>query len=33
MSADKQFDRTALEQLLTKRFFYAPSFQIYGGKQ
>ncbi|KAI7885644.1 glycyl-tRNA synthetase [Lichtheimia hyalospora FSU 10163] len=31
MSADKQFDRTALEQLLTKRFFYAPSFQIYGG--
>ncbi|CDS12231.1 Putative Glycyl-tRNA synthetase [Lichtheimia ramosa] len=31
MSADKQFDRSALEQLLTKRFFYAPSFQIYGG--
>ncbi|KAG1112653.1 hypothetical protein G6F42_014679 [Rhizopus arrhizus] len=29
-SADK-FDRAALEQLVTKRFFYAPSFQIYGG--
>ncbi|KAI8066512.1 glycyl-tRNA synthetase [Gongronella butleri] len=25
------FDRAALEQLITKRFFYAPSFQIYGG--
>lgn len=27
----KPFDRAALEALLTKRFFYAPSFQIYGG--
>ncbi|KAL0090922.1 glycyl-tRNA synthetase [Phycomyces blakesleeanus] len=27
----KPFDRSALEQLVTKRFFYAPSFQIYGG--
>lgn len=25
------FNRAALESLLTKRFFYAPSFQIYGG--
>ncbi|CAO3587378.1 unnamed protein product [Absidia cylindrospora] len=27
----KSFDRAALEQLIVKRFFYAPSFQIYGG--
>ncbi|RKO86676.1 hypothetical protein BDK51DRAFT_29181, partial [Blyttiomyces helicus] len=26
-----KFDRSALEQLLTRRFFFAPSFQIYGG--
>ncbi|KAI9225458.1 MAG: glycyl-tRNA synthetase [Piptocephalis tieghemiana] len=25
------FDRSALEQTLTKRFFYAPSFSLYGG--
>ena len=25
------FNRASLESLLTKRFFYAPSFQIYGG--
>lgn len=25
------FDRSLLEQVLTKRFFIAPSFQIYGG--
>lgn len=25
------FDRTALEDLLKRRFFYAPSFSIYGG--
>ncbi|KAI8368288.1 glycyl-tRNA synthetase [Radiomyces spectabilis] len=31
MAAEKAFDRSALEQLITKRFFYAPSFQIYGG--
>ncbi|KAL1936166.1 hypothetical protein VTP01DRAFT_300 [Rhizomucor pusillus] len=30
MTSEK-FDRAALEQLVTKRFFYAPSFQIYGG--
>ncbi|KAI7866662.1 glycyl-tRNA synthetase [Spinellus fusiger] len=29
--AAKPFDRPALEQLVTRRFFYAPSFQIYGG--
>ncbi|KAI8622632.1 hypothetical protein BC830DRAFT_1056929 [Chytriomyces sp. MP71] len=28
---EKKFDRPALEGLLTKRFFYAPSFAIYGG--
>jgi len=27
----KNFDRTALEALLLKRFFYAPSFGPYGG--
>ncbi|KAL1923592.1 uncharacterized protein VTP21DRAFT_8572 [Calcarisporiella thermophila] len=31
MTAEKKFDRNALEQLMSKRFFYAPSFQIYGG--
>lgn len=25
------FERSALEGLLTKRFFYAPAFEIYGG--
>jgi glycyl-tRNA synthetase len=29
--AEKKFDRAALEQLLIKRFFFAPSFSIYGG--
>ncbi|KAG1466723.1 hypothetical protein G6F56_004632 [Rhizopus delemar] len=29
--SEQKFDRAALEQLVTKRFFYAPSFQIYGG--
>ena len=29
--ATEKFDRAALEQLVTKRFFFAPSFQIYGG--
>ncbi|KAI8829071.1 hypothetical protein BJ741DRAFT_624429 [Chytriomyces cf. hyalinus JEL632] len=28
---EKQFDRAGLEGLLLKRFFYAPSFAIYGG--
>ncbi|RKP09310.1 glycyl-tRNA synthetase [Thamnocephalis sphaerospora] len=28
---DKKFDRAVLDQLLTKRFFFAPSFNIYGG--
>ncbi|KAG0736897.1 hypothetical protein G6F57_009853 [Rhizopus arrhizus] len=31
MSSAEKFDRAALEQLVVKRFFYAPSFQIYGG--
>jgi glycyl-tRNA synthetase (class II) len=29
--AAPKFDRGALEELLKKRFFYAPSFGIYGG--
>lgn len=29
--AKKKFDRPALESLMSKRFFVAPSFQIYGG--
>jgi hypothetical protein len=29
--AQAKFDRVSLEELLKKRFFYAPSFQIYGG--
>lgn len=28
----KKFDRATFESVLTKRFFFAPSFQIYGGK-
>ncbi|RUS34181.1 glycyl-tRNA synthetase [Jimgerdemannia flammicorona] len=31
MATDKPFDRNALEQLINKRFFYAPAFGIYGG--
>ena len=33
-AADKPpvFNRAALDSLLLKRFFYAPSFSIYGGK-
>ncbi|PVV03469.1 hypothetical protein BB560_002054 [Smittium megazygosporum] len=31
MSKDKSFDRSAMESILTKRFFYVPSFSIYGG--
>ncbi|KAI9313324.1 hypothetical protein DFJ73DRAFT_884885 [Zopfochytrium polystomum] len=30
-SSAKKFDRTTLEGLLLKRFFYAPAFSIYGG--
>ena len=30
-SRSDHFDRAALESLLAKRFFIAPSFQIYGG--
>ncbi len=26
-----KFDRASLEELLKKRFFYAPAFNIYGG--
>ena len=26
------FDKTRLEALLNRRFFYAPAFEIYGGK-
>ncbi|ORX94495.1 glycyl-tRNA synthetase [Basidiobolus meristosporus CBS 931.73] len=29
--AAKKFDRSSLEQLLSKRFFYTPAFSIYGG--
>lgn len=25
------FDRARLESLLSRRFFYAPAFEIYGG--
>jgi hypothetical protein len=25
------FDKTNLEALLSRRFFYAPAFEIYGG--
>ncbi|RUS21874.1 glycyl-tRNA synthetase [Endogone sp. FLAS-F59071] len=31
MAADKPFDRAALERLATKRFFYAPAYESYGG--
>lgn len=27
-----KFDRSGLEDLLKRRFFYAQSFEIYGGK-
>lgn len=30
-SNNNAFDRQAMESLLTKRFFIAPSFEIYGG--
>jgi hypothetical protein len=34
MSAiEPAFNRPALEQLLGKRFFYAPAFSLYGGKK
>lgn len=34
MSAgEPAFNRPALEQLLGKRFFYAPAFSLYGGKE
>ena len=26
------FDRAALEAILLRRFFFAPAFEIYGGK-
>jgi glycyl-tRNA synthetase len=26
------FDKARLDSLLNKRFFYAPAFEIYGGK-
>lgn len=28
---EKKFDRAGLEDLLKRRFFYAPAFSIYGG--
>lgn len=31
MPKDDMFSRPALEDLLKRRFFYAPSFSIYGG--
>lgn len=30
-AAEPAFNRPALEQLLGKRFFYAPAFSLYGG--
>ena len=30
-NSSQLFDRSAMESLLTKRFFIAPSFEIYGG--
>ena len=27
------FDKVRLDALLNRRFFYAPAFEIYGGKQ
>lgn len=29
---DEKFDRAKLEDLLKRRFFFVPSFEIYGGK-
>jgi len=29
--AQPKFDRASFEGLLTKRFFYTPSFKLYGG--
>jgi glycyl-tRNA synthetase len=29
--SEQAFNRPALEQLLGKRFFYAPAFSLYGG--
>lgn len=31
VKATEQFSRESLEQILKRRFFYAPSFEIYGG--
>jgi hypothetical protein len=28
---DKKFDRAAFEELMKRRFYYFPSFNIYGG--
>lgn len=30
-SAEKNIDRQVLDELLRKRFFFAPSFGVYGG--
>lgn len=27
-----EFDKSVLDALLTRRFFFAPAFEIYGGK-
>ena len=29
----EKFDRAKLEDLLKRRFFFVPSFEIYGGRQ
>ena len=29
----KEFNRASFEDLLKRRFFYAPSFEIYGGEK
>ena len=31
VSPDEKFDRSALEDLVKRRFYYGPSFSIYGG--
>ena len=33
LPSKKAFSRPVFEDLLKRRFFYAPSFEIYGGKR
>ena len=32
LSGKKKFDRSGLEDLVKRRFFFGPAFSIYGGK-